>query len=108
MKYHICFLLVLGTVSPVFAQQTTPADNALLLDYYQTQRFDKAADYLKKTYPEPINAIKILKALAYCSQMDGKLPEAQAYYERVYALDSTSTSILFSLGNINMRRGNND
>jgi len=103
--YIIClFLVILAT--PVLAQQSAQADNALLLDYYQTQRFDKAADYLKKTCPEPISNIKILKALAYCSQMQGKLPEAEAYYERVYALDSTSTSVLYSLGSINMSRGN--
>jgi tetratricopeptide (TPR) repeat protein len=38
--------------------------------------------------------------------MNGELPEAETYYERIYALDSTSTSVLFSLGGINMRRGN--
>src|ERR1700749_4189011 len=106
MKCYIITLMVLALGSPVFAQQTTMPDNTLLLDYYQTQRFDKAADYLKKNYPEPISDINILKALAYCTQMDGKLPEAEAYYERIYALDSTSVAVLYSLGSINMSRGN--
>ncbi len=106
MKYYITFFVLFALGSPVFAQRASAPDNALLLEYYQTQRFDKAADYLKKTYPEPISDIKILKALAYCTQMDGKLPEAEVYYERVYALDSTSVAVLFSLGSINMSRGN--
>jgi tetratricopeptide (TPR) repeat protein len=106
MKCYISLLAILLLAMPSFAQQTTSPDNALLLDYYQTQRFDKAAEYLKQTYPEPINDIKILKALAYCEQMQGKLPDAEAYYERVYAIDSTSTSVLYSLGSINMSRGN--
>lgn len=106
MKHHILILAFLLISISAFSQQTASPDNAVLLDYYQTQRYDKAADYLKQNYPEPINDIKILKALAYCSQMQGKLPEAEAYYERVYVLDSTSTSVLYSLGSINMARGN--
>jgi tetratricopeptide (TPR) repeat protein len=105
MKYYTSLFFALLTM-PVLAQQFAQSDNSLLLDYYQTQRFDKAAEYLKKTYPEPISNIKILKALAYCTQMQGKLPEAEVYYERVYALDSSSTSVLYSLGSINMSRGN--
>jgi len=108
MKYYIIWLLYLMLAIPALAQQSAQPDNALLLDYYQTQRFDKAASYLKETYPEPISNIKILKALAYCSQMQGKLPEAEAYYERVYALDSTSISVLYSLGSIDMSRGNEE
>lgn len=106
MKYYILLLLITGLFPPVFAQDTIRQNNTLLLDYYQNQRFDLAADYLKQNNPEPITSIKILKALAYCNQMDGKLPEAETYYERVYAMDSTSTSVLFSLGSINLRRGN--
>lgn len=103
--FHISLIFIMLALQS-FAQQSTQPDNSLLLDYYQTQRFDKAADYLKKAYAEPISDIKILRALAYCSQMQGKLPEAEAYYERVYALDSTNTSVLYSLGSINMSRGN--
>jgi len=106
MKWLFSFLLVLFLFANAWCQDSVKVNNALLLDYYQNQRFDQAADYLKATYPEPITDIKILKALAYCSQMNGKLPEAETYYERVYAMDSTSTSVLFSLGGINLRRGN--
>jgi len=108
MKYIISLILITLFSKPVFAQDSSKINNALLLSYYQDQRFDQAADYLKKTNPEPIADIKILKALAYCSQMNGKLPKAEAYYQRVYNLDSTNTGVLFSLGSINLRRGNTE
>ena len=106
MNYYILLLLITSFFQHVFSQDSTKQNNALLLDYYQNQRFDLAADYLKQNNPEPITDIKILKAMAYCNQMNGKLPEAETYYERVYAMDSTSTSVLYSLGSINLRRGN--
>jgi len=106
MKYIISPVLFLCFFTSTFAQQNTTINNALLLEYYQNQRFDQAADYLKQTYPEPITDIKILKALAYCSQMNGKLADAETYYGRVYMIDSTSTAVLYSLGSISMRRGN--
>ncbi|SDS86748.1 Tetratricopeptide repeat-containing protein [Mucilaginibacter mallensis] len=106
MKYYIILVLITSLFQHAFSQDSTKQNNALLLDYYQNQRFDLAADYLKQNNHEPITNIKILKALAYCNQMNGKLPEAETYYERVYAIDSTSTSVLYSLGSINLRRGN--
>lgn len=106
MKIYPVILFLLCFFQPSFSQDTAKLNNGLLLEYYQNQRFDEAAAYLKKTNPEPITDIKILKALAYCTQMDSKLPEAESYYERIYAIDSTSTAVLFSLGSINLRRGN--
>ena len=89
------------------AQQQPAVNDSLLLDYYQNQRFAEAADYLKKTYPEPVNNIRVLGKLAYTSQMAGRLPDAEGYYQRIYNADSTNTVALFSLGAINLRRGNN-
>jgi tetratricopeptide (TPR) repeat protein len=106
MKYYLSLLLFIYSITTAFSQDTAKMNSSILLDYYQAQRFGDAVAYLKKTNPEPVKDIKILKSLAYCSQMDGKLPEAEAYYERVYQMDSTSTSVLFSLGSINLRRGN--
>ncbi|WP_426671784.1 tetratricopeptide repeat protein [Mucilaginibacter sp. McL0603] len=102
-----CLLLLLFTCLTVitFAQQQK-VDDALLLEYYQTQRFADALDYLKRTYPEPITDLKTISSLAYTSQMAGKLADAEAYYQRIYEKDSTSVALLFSLGNINLRRGN--
>ncbi|HTE02171.1 MAG TPA: hypothetical protein VK668_22940 [Mucilaginibacter sp.] len=98
-----CFCLYISA----FAQQSTQPDNNLLLEYYQTQRFADAANYLKKTYPEPVTDSKALASLAYTSQMAGRLPDAEGYYQRIYEQDSTRTPILYSLGSINLRRGNN-
>jgi len=106
MKIYLFLFLFLSIPHPVFSQETPQIDNALLLDYYQNQHFDLASAYLKKNCPEPVHDLKILKALAYCAQMNGKLPEAESYYERIFAIDSTSTSVLYSLGSINLRRGN--
>jgi tetratricopeptide (TPR) repeat protein len=102
-----CLLLFLFTCFAVvtFAQQQK-ADDALLLEYYQNQRFADALDYLKKTYPEPVTDLKTISSLAYTSQMAGKLADAEAYYQRIYNKDSTSIALLFSIGNINLRRGN--
>jgi tetratricopeptide (TPR) repeat protein len=88
-------------------QQLPAANDALLLDYYQNQRFAEAADLLKKTYPEPVTDVKVLSKLAYTSQMAGKLPDAEGYYQRMYNIDSTNNAVLYSLGAINLRRGNN-
>lgn len=98
-------LLLLCFFTPSFAQQQK-ADDALLLEYYQNQRFADALDYLKSQYPEPVTDLKILSSLAYTSQMAGKLADAESYYQRIYEKDSTNVSLLFSLGGINVRRGN--
>jgi len=107
MKNIIICLFLVCLIKPAIAQQTTAASDALLLDYYQSQRFAEAADLLKQTYPEPVTDIKILGKLAYTSQMAGKLPDAEGYYQRMYVIDSTSKAVLYSLGSINLRRGNN-
>lgn len=107
MKSAIIVTLFMCLLTPVFAQRSSNATDALLLDYYQNQRFAEAADLLKKTYPEPVTDIKVLSKLAYTSNMAGKLPDAEGYYQRMYAIDSTNTGVLFSLGSINLRRGNN-
>lgn len=90
-----------------FAQQKDPKTDSLLVEYYQTQKYAEAADYLKKVYPEPVQNPKIISQLAYTSNMAGRLPDAEGYYQRLYNVDSTSQSTLFSMAGINMRRGNN-
>jgi tetratricopeptide (TPR) repeat protein len=107
MKSILFFLFLICLNGIVSAQQSSKSDDALLLEYYQNQHFAEAADYLKKTYPEPVSDIKILSSLAYASSMAGRLPEANDYYQRVYATDTTNTAVLFNLGSINARRGDN-
>jgi tetratricopeptide (TPR) repeat protein len=107
MKYAFILSIFICCISRLSAQQLPAGNDSLLLDYYQNQRFAEAADYLKKTYPEPVTNIKVLSKLAYTSQMAGKMPDAEAYYQRMYDIDSTNNTVLFSLGAINLRRGNN-
>jgi len=106
MKYILIFAFVLLVYKPVIAQQNT-VDNSLLLDYYQTQHYADAYNYLKTAYPEPVTNTKALSQLAYASQMAHKLIDAEGYYTRAYALDSTNIATLFNLGGINVGRGNN-
>jgi len=107
MKLYIFLIFLVSVSITSFAQQTEKSGDALLLEYYQNQRFADALDYLRKTYPEPISDAKILSGLAYTSQMAGKLADAEGYYLRIYQQDSTSVSLLYNLGNLNLRRGNN-
>lgn len=107
MKLYLLPILFICISMASSAQQTDKTGDALLLEYYQNQRFTDALDYLRKTYPEPITDTKTLSALAYTSQMAGKLADAESYYLRIFQKDSTSTSLLYNLGNLNLRRGNN-
>ena len=107
MKFIALILITIFLTAHAFAQQSNKAGDALLLEYYQNQRFADAADYLKKTYPEPVTDVKILSGLAYTSEMAAKLPEAEDYYQRIYATDTTNMAVLFNLGSINAHRGNN-
>jgi len=107
MKSILILLISISLITAAYGQQSTKADDALLLEYYQNQHFADAADYLKKTFSEPVTDPKILSSLAYSSQMAGRLPDAEGYYQRIYANDTTNTAVIFSLGNIMMRRGDN-
>jgi tetratricopeptide (TPR) repeat protein len=103
---RILYIITLSLLTlPAFSQQV---NDALLLDYYQNQRFAEAASYLKTVYAEPINDQKVLSRLAYTSQMAGKLPDAERYYQRILNNDSTNTAILYNLAALNQRRGNNN
>jgi tetratricopeptide (TPR) repeat protein len=84
------------------------ANDALLLEYYQGQRYSEAAIYLKGLYKEPVNDAVALRNLAYTSQMAGKLVDAENYYQRLFSMDTTKLSVLNSLAGINQRRGNVD
>jgi tetratricopeptide (TPR) repeat protein len=107
MKTYLLLITIIGISVMSSAQQTDKAGNALLLEYYQNQRFADALDYLRKTYPEPVTDSRTLSSMAYTSQMAGKLADAEGYYLRIYQQDSTSASLLYNLGNLNLRRGNN-
>lgn len=104
MKTTLIAFIGLLFFTSAFAQ-SAKVDDALLLEYYQAQRYQDAANYLKKAFPEPISDVKVLSRLAYTTQLAKKLPEAEAYYQRIYNIDTTNQAALFSIGNINLQRG---
>lgn len=102
----LLFSLTLCLLTAALHAQTI--NDALLLEYYQAQRYADAANYLKSIYKEPVTNPVALRNLAYTSQMAGKLVDAETYYQRLYAMDTTKMSVVNSLANINLRRGNLD
>jgi tetratricopeptide (TPR) repeat protein len=99
--------LLVVTVLQAGAQSSSRTEDSVLINLYQTQRFAEAADLLKKDHPEPVTDVKTLSGLAYASQMAGRLPDAERYYQRIYQQDTTNKAVLFSLGAIEARRGDN-
>jgi len=106
MKRCALLLVILAAAVCVYGQQGQVRNDSLLLAYYQNQHFEQALELLKAVHPEPVQDTKFLSALAYTAQMAGNLPQAEAYYERLYALDTTNTASLYNLGSIQSRRGN--
>ncbi|MDB5157812.1 MAG: hypothetical protein JWR50_2519, partial [Mucilaginibacter sp.] len=108
MKTLLLFVLLSIIITGVcHAQQARKADDALLLDYYQNQRFADALTYLKSVYPEPVADIKELSRLAYTSSMAHRPVEAEGYYQQIYDKDTTNVSVIYNLAGINQRRNNN-
>ena len=81
-------------------------DKEKLLDFYQTQRYEEAAQYLQSIYPEDTKDVKALSQIAYCYMMSGRLPDAEKNYSKINQLQPNTLSVLFSLVSINSRRGN--
>lgn len=96
----LLFIFQLG-----FAQGQV-VDREKLLDLYQTQRYAEAASYLKSIYSSEMNDVKALGQIAYCDMMAGKLVDAEQSYLKINELQPGKLPILFSLANINSRRGN--
>jgi len=108
MKNLLLFaFLTVAIISVCNAQQMRKADDALLLEYYQNQRFADALTYLKSVYTEPVTDLKELSRLAYTSAMAHRLPEAEGYYQQIYDKDTTNVSVTYNLAGINQRRNNN-
>lgn len=87
--------------------QTAAINHEKLLDFYQTQRYAEAAQYLQSIYPEDTQDLKVLNQIAYCNLMAGKVPEAEKGYLKIYALQPTYLPVLFSLSSIYARKGQN-
>ncbi|MDO3640979.1 tetratricopeptide repeat protein [Mucilaginibacter sp. L3T2-6] len=106
MKSICVSLLFLFTAFTAIGQQSGKIDDAQLMDYFQSQRYTDALEYLRKTFPEPVQDIKILSRLGYVAQLANKLPDAEGYYQRAFQLDTTNQTVLYNMAGINIRRGN--
>ncbi|MEJ5996112.1 tetratricopeptide repeat protein [Pedobacter sp. Du54] len=106
MKSLITFILFTIFYQHAHAQTVINYDKEKLLEFYQSQRYADAAEYLQGIYPEEIQDVKVLQQIAYCFMMAGKLPEAEKNYLKIINQQPTSIPVLFSLANINIRRGN--
>lgn len=87
--------------------QTAGIDKEKLLEYYQNQRYAEAAQYLQSIYPSDTQDVKALSQMAYCNMMSGRLPDAEKNYLQINTIQPNTLPVLFSLTNINSRRGNN-
>nr|WP_315422636.1 tetratricopeptide repeat protein [uncultured Pedobacter sp.] len=108
MKKLLTLLVLLYLSIGIYAQNVTVIDKEKLFDFYQTQRYADAAQYLKGIYGEEVKDFKTLSQIGYCFLMAGNNVEAEKFYSKAYALQPQSLPILFSLGNINSKRGNTE
>ncbi|TCC92162.1 hypothetical protein EZ428_10560 [Pedobacter frigiditerrae] len=105
MKKFICALTFALIYQFGFAQSTV-LDKEKLLEFYQTQRYADAAQYLQSIYPADTKDVKALSQMAYCNMMAGKLPDAEKSYLTINEIQPNTLPVLFNLANINSRRGN--
>lgn len=101
----IAFIFILLFSTGSFAQNTE-ANNLLILELLQNQRYDEAAATLTNMFPEPITDKKVLSRFGYSLRMAGRLSEAEKYYQRILDKEPSEISALFSMAGINQRKGN--
>lgn len=101
------FNLLLLFSFPLFlsAQQNAAADQTKLLEYYQAQRYQEAAEYLKTVYPAETNEARELAQIGYANMMAGNMAAAEKSYLKLYQQQPNSLAVLFNLASISRRRG---
>jgi tetratricopeptide (TPR) repeat protein len=80
-------------------------DADTLLQFYQTQRYADALQYLQGFVKEENSDPKTLTQLGYLNLMAGKLPEAEKIYLKLYESDSSNLPVLFNLALLQVKRG---
>ncbi|MGN7986792.1 tetratricopeptide repeat protein [Pedobacter sp. 22226] len=108
MKNLFLLITLLGLNLSLYAQNNQAVDKEKLFDFYQSQRYADAAQYLKSIYGEEPDDFKILSQMGYCFLMAGNNVEAEKFYGRAYILQPQNLPILFSLASINNKRGNTE
>jgi len=100
---YIFFLLCLPVV--LHAQKNSVVDQEKLLEFYQSQRYMEAAQYLQTIYGTETQVPKELSQLGYANLMAGNLAAAEKSYQQLYLLQPGSIPVLFNLASISRRRG---
>ena len=108
MKRALLVFFAVISCQITYGQGKAVLDNEKLLEYYQTQKYIDAAQYLKTIYAEDTQDEKEISQLAYANMMAGKLPEAEKNYLKLHDKQPQNLPVLFSLANINLRRGNDE
>jgi tetratricopeptide (TPR) repeat protein len=108
MKRALIVFFAVISCQITYGQGKAVLDNEKLLEYYQTQKYIDAAQYLKTIYAEDTQDEKEISQLAYANMMAGKLPEAEKNYLKLHDKQPQNLPVLFSLANINLRRGNDE
>jgi len=104
MKKILLFFMLINAIQTASAQDSLKVDNEKLVEFYQTQRYAEAADYLKSIYQADTQNPKELAQLAYVNLMAGKLPEAENNYLKLHTLQPTNLPAILSLAGISNRR----
>ncbi len=103
---HFISLLIILSVFKITKAQIINLDKEKLLEFYQSQKYKEAAEYLQSFYPENTRDVKVLTQIAYCYMMSGKLSDAERNYLKINELQPNTIPVLFNLANINSKRGN--
>jgi tetratricopeptide (TPR) repeat protein len=111
MKFYRSVLFIIVFIIPftgAFSQQAPTPDREKLLEFYESQKYDAAAQYLQSIYKSDTVDPKALSQLGYVYMMSGRLPEAESIYLKMYAQNPQRIPVLFNLATLNVRRGNEE
>jgi tetratricopeptide (TPR) repeat protein len=87
---RIFILFCISFIQILLAQgQVKPIDKDKIKDFFEDQEFDDAISYLLPIARNDSNDLEILSELAYAYYMNEDWNTALAYYQRIYAIDST-------------------
>ncbi len=107
MKKQLILLFTCLFFQLAQAQTSESLDQQILLDYYQSQQYAEAAQYLQKIYTDS-NDVEKLKHLAYANFMAGNLVNAEKNYVRLNSQLPDQVRVLTVLADINTRLNQNN
>ncbi len=106
MKKILGSLLLLLILHPVFSQDSSSLMDRRLVQYFQSQQYEKAVRYLQLMINPDTADSRYLSLLGYSYYMSNQLGEASGCFERLLKSDSANSGALYYLGTINASKGN--